>query len=373
MAGQIIKRGENRWLVRIFLGRDAQGKRRYFNKTIRGTKKNAQTYLTGALRRLDLGEPIEQTDQSFSDFLKQWLQVTEQRVKPRTLEIYQDIAERFLKPALGKHKLANVGAADIQKLYANLAERGLSGKTIALIHAVLTHCFRRALKWDLIRRNPMVAVDPPRIERREMKSLTAEQARAFLQAADEGLHGCLLAFLLATGCRPSEALALKWSDVNLSSGSVTIQRNLTRLIGGKWVFSDPKTARGRRTIPLAGGMLKRLSEHRRRQNEARLKAGSEWQNHDLVFCSPFGEPNGEGLIRHAFLKAIKRAKLPAHFRPYDLRHSAASLLIAAGLSPKAVSERLGHAHIAITLEVYSHTLPGVQEQASERLEKLLFG
>jgi len=373
-AGQIVKRGEKKYLIRIFLGRDdATGKRAWFNKTFHGTQTDAQKWLTMALRRRDMGEPIEDTGRSVATWLDEWLKMKAKTVRPRTLEIYTANIERHVKPALGNRKLSSVVAGDIQKFYSDLADKKMSAKTIALIHAMLTSGFRQALRLELIRKSPMHAVDPPRVEKKEMQAMTTEQAQAFLKAADEGSHGCWLAFLLATGCRPGESQALKWSDVNWQTNSVTIQRNLVRLAKSVWQFGEPKTATGRRTIPLSAGMLKRLSDHKRAQGEARLKAGPKWKALDLVFCGPTGEPHPVSYLSKLWKATLKAAGLPETFRSYDARHTTATLLLQDKTSPKVVSERLGHSNVQITLDVYGHVLPGMQEEATERLEKLIFG
>jgi integrase len=373
-AGQIVKRGEKKYLIRIFLGRDdATGKRAWFNKTFHGTQTDAQKWLTMALRRRDMGEPIEDTERSVSTWLDEWLKMKAKTVRPRTLEIYTENITRHVKPALGDRKLSAIVAGDIQKLYVDLANNKMSAKTIALIHAMLTNCFRQALRLELIRKSPMPAVNPPRVEKKEMQAMTAEQAQAFLKAADEGPHGCWLAFLLATGCRPGESQALKWSDLNMQAGAVTIQRNLVRLAKSVWQFGEPKTATGRRTIPLSQGMIGRLIEHKRAQNEARLKAGPKWKALDLVFCGPTGEPHAGDYLSKIWKATLKAAGLPATFRSYDARHTTATLLLQDKTSPKVVSERLGHSNVQITLDVYGHVLPGMQEEATERLEKLIFG
>jgi integrase len=373
-AGQIVKRGEKKYLIRIFLGRDeTTGKRHYHNKTFRGTQTDAQKWLTMALRRRDMGEPIEDTERSMSAWLDEWLKMKTKTVRPRTFEIYTENVNRHVRPALGKRKLAGIVAGDIQKLYEDLARGGMSANTIGLIHAMLTNCFRQALKLDLIRKSPMLAVEPPRAEKKEMLAMTIEQAQAFLKAADLGPHGCWLAFMLATGCRPGESQALKWADVNWQAGAVTIQRNLVRLKGGIWQFGEPKTSTGRRTIPLSPGMMKRLGDHKRAQNEARLKAGPNWTALDLVFCKQDGEPYAHDYLPTIWKATLKKAGLPETFRSYDARHTAATLLLQDKTSPKVVSERLGHASVNITLDVYGHVLPGMQEEATERLDKLIFG
>src|SRR5215813_580567 len=373
-AGQIVKRGEKKYLIRISLGRDeTTRKRQYHNKTFCGTQTDAQKWLTMALRRRDMGEPIEDTDRSVSDWLDEWLKLKAKSVRPRTLKIYTENIERHIKPAIGKRKLAKIVAGDIQKLYTAMIDAGLSGKTVSLVHAMLVGCFRQALKLDLIRKSPMLAVEPPRVEKREMQAMTVEQAQAFMKAADGGEHGCWLAFLLATGCRPGESQALKWADVNWQTGSVTIRRNLVRLDKGVWQFGEPKTESGRRTVPLSPGMMKRLSDHRRAQQEARLKAGSSWQALDLVFCNAIGEPYAHDYLPTLWKATLKAAGLPLTFRSYDARHTVATLLLQDKTSPKVVSERLGHASVKITQDVYGHVMPGMQEEATERLDKLIFG
>jgi integrase len=373
-AGQIVKRGEKKYLIRIFLGRDdSTGKRTWFNKTFHGTQTDAQKWLTMALRRKDMGEPIEDTERSVATWLDEWLKMKAKTVRPRTLEIYTDNIARHVKPALGDRRLSAIVAGDIQKLYGDLGDKKMSAKTIALIHAMLTNCFRYALRLELIRKSPMHAVSPPRVEKKEMQAMTTEQAQAFLKAADEGPQGCWLAFLLATGCRPGESQALKWADVNWQTNSVTIQRNLVRLAKSAWQFGEPKTASGRRTIPLSPGMMKRLSNHKRAQGEARLKAGPKWKALDLVFCNATGEPHAVDRLSKLWKATLKVAGLPSTFRSYDARHTTATLLLQDKTSPKVVSERLGHANVQITLDVYGHVLPGMQEEATERLEKLIFG
>src|SRR5262249_53352097 len=161
-------------------------------------------------------------------------------------EIYADIVERILKPAMGKRALVRIAPAEIQKLYADLEERRWTGKTIQLVHAVLTNVFRQATRQKNVRENPMLAVDRPRGQKKEMKAFTSDQVKSFLDAIEDAGHGCMFAFLFEIGCRPSEFHALKWSDINWQASKVTIQRNLVRSKGGggKWTFSDPKTEKG---------------------------------------------------------------------------------------------------------------------------------
>ena len=166
---------------------------------------------------------------------------------------------------------------------------------------------------------------------------------------------------------------MQWKDVDTEKGIITVQRALSWRKGGGWYFDEPKTQRSRRSIPLPASTLRSLIEHKRRQSEARLKAGAGYQNNDLVFATGDGTPILlRNLIRRHFRPILTRAKLPLTLRLYDLRHTCATLLLSAGVHPKVASERLGHSSVTLTMDVYSHVLPSMQEAATEKLESLLF-
>jgi integrase len=375
MAGQLLKKGENRWHVKIFLGRDPRtGKRKYHNKMIRGTKRDAQAYLTATLREKDLGRLIEPATITLDEFLDQWLEAAARpRVRERTLDDYRDTLARYVRPALGGRKLSNISPLDIQLLYTELRERGLT-RTVRYVHAILSSALKHAVRMRLLLNNPASVVEPPRYVRREMSALSSGQAAAFLKAAAEDSLGVLFAFALATGMRPEEYFGLQWKDVDLARGTATVQRTLVSRKGGGWYFGEPKTSRSRRTIPLPASLLRSLVEHRRCQMETRLKMGPEYQSHDLVFATDYGSPlNIRNVTQRHFKPLLKRAGLLQTIRLYDLRHSCATLLLEANENPKVVSERLGHASIVLTLDTYSHVLPSMQRAATEKLESILFG
>ena len=375
MAGQIIKRGDNTWLVRIFTGRNEKGKRCYVNKTTHGTKKDAEKYLTARLRDKDLGVFIEPCALLVNDYLNKWLETAARpRLRERTLSDYTEKLNRYVRPAIGGRKLADVRPLDIQTFYGLMQERGLSARTVRYTHAILSSAFKQAIKWHMLARNPCDAVDLPRAERREMQAFSPEEAGRFLKAAKDDEQGIVFAFALATGMRPEEFLALKWSDVELDRGVAIVRRALVWRKGGGWYFDEPKTSRSRRTVPLPASLVKSLAAHKRKQAEVRLKAGSLYQNNDLIFATGEGSPhNSRNLTNRHFRPILKRAELSLNFRLYDLRHSCATLLLSVGENPKVVSERLGHASIVLTLDTYSHVLPTMQEAASQKLERILFG
>jgi integrase len=375
MAGQIIKRGDKTWVVRIFQGRDENGKRRYINKTLHGTKKNADKYLTAKLRDKDLGINIEPASESLGVYLDKWLERSvKPRVRSRTYDDYAALMTRYVREPLGVIKLSDLRPIDIQKVYQSMQERKLSSRVVRYTHAVLSSALKQAVKWDMLHRNPASAVDLPRIVRKEMKAMSPAEASRFLEAVKVTRQYALFNFALTTGMRPQEYLGLKWSDLDLEKGSATVSRAIVwkREKGGGWAFAEPKTSRSRRTIPLPASTVKALLEHKRKQGIERLRIGSEWQDHKLVFPTTIGTPYTLSSLTNKWLKpALVKAEL-AGFNLYSLRHTHATLLLANGENAKVASERLGHSTIVLTLDTYSHVLPDMQQQAAERIEKLLF-
>jgi len=249
MAGQIIKRGDNTWLVRIFTGRDAQGKRRYLNKTVRGTKKDANTYLSNTLAAMSTGAFVEPVKLTVDEYLNKWLELAAKpRLRERTLDDYSEKLNRYVRPVIGAQRLSDVRSLDVQAVYSTMADRSLSPRTIRYTHAILASAFKQAVRWNMLLRNPCDAVELPRLERKEMQALSPEEVARFLNAAAEDEHTALFALAVATGMRPEEYLALKWTDVDLEARTATVTRTLVWRKGGGWYYGEPKTTRSRRTI-----------------------------------------------------------------------------------------------------------------------------
>ncbi len=375
MAGQIVARGRGKWLVRVFLGRDPDtGTRRYHNRTIHGTKKDAERYLTATLREKDLGIFVEPARMSLNAYLDTWLETAAKpRLRPRTFEDYKWLFAKYVRPTLGDRSLDRIVPLDIQGLYTGMLQRGLTARTVRYVHTALSSALKQAVRWRMLSQNPGSTVELPRRVRREMQALSQDEVVLFQKAARADARGIIFTFLLASLMRPSEALALQWKDVNLAKGSVEVRRTLVRL-RQSWHFAEPKTTRSRRTIPLPDTMTRDLREQRRLQAVRRLRLGSGYEDHDLVFATDDGRPlDLHNLTNRNFKSILKAAGLPQSVRIYDLRHTCATLLLAAGENAKVVSERLGHAGITLTLDTYAHVLPTMQKQAAERLETLLFG
>lgn len=358
------------------MGRDtATGKRKFHNKTVHGTKKDAQRYLHGVLRELDLGTYVEPCALTVNEYLDQWLvSAAKPKLRERTFVEYEALLLRYVREPFGARKLVTLRPLDVQTLYSQMLEKGLSARSVRYTHAVLSSALKQAVQWGMLARNPCEGVELPKKTRNEMRVMTPEQARAFLAAAAEDRYAALFSLAIATGMRPEEYLALKWSDFKGQTQTVTVQRALIKRRGGGWYFEEPKTAQSRRTVKLTVSVVKQLQAHRQRQLTERLQMGAIWQAHDLIFCSEIGTPiNDRNLDQRHFRRILQRAGLDIEFTLYTLRHTAATLLLAQGINPKIVAEQLGHASVTLTLDVYSHVLPEMQKAAAEMMESVLFG
>lgn len=371
MAGQIVKRGENRYLVRIYMGLDSNGKRKYHNKTIHGNKKDAERYRNKILREKDMGTFVEPTRDKLSEYLEKWLEtVVKNRVREKTLKSYEQLVRIYINPSLGEATLSRLSPEEIQEFYNDMLERGLSPRTIRYTHTVLRNALDQAVKWGKIYRNPSELVDLPRQKKEEMKTLTPEQVSIFMEATIYSPWKALFSLMLASGMRPGETLGLKWADIDLEKGRIHVRRVLTRS-GDTWSLEEPKTPQSKRVIPIPRGVVKDLEDHKVDQAEEKLRARN-YNDTGLVFADGNGNPlHHRNIVNRHFKPLLKAADLP-DIRLYDLRHTCATLLLSAGENPKIVSERLGHASITLTLDTYSHVLPDMQQSASDKLEKVLF-
>jgi integrase len=273
--------------------------------------------------------------------------------------------------ALGRLGLTKLTAQHIQRLWGEKLECGSSPMTVRHLHAVLHKALEDALRLNLVQRNVADLVSLPRIAKHEMKALAPDQARALLDAARGDRLEALYAVAVYTGMRQGELLALRWSDVDFERKHLQVRATLQAIPGGGFEFAEPKTKGSRRKITLPQGAIKALREHRVRQKEERLALGEAWEDLDLVFPNPIGRPmDASNLLRRQFYPLLEKVGLP-RIRFHDLRHTAATLMLTGGVQVKAVSEMLGHSSVNITLETYSHVLPGIHQQAAATMDAIL--
>ncbi len=214
------------------------------------------------------------------------------------------------------------------------------------------------------------AVSAPRRTHYEIKPLTKEQAQLLLDTAKEDSLEALWVLALTTGMLRGEVLALKWQDINFEQGMLQVRRIFTRMKGNRYIESEPKTEESRRSIMLMTVTLETLKRHRIHQLEAKQEAGEFWQERDLVFCTSLGTPLNPNKVLERFKTVLKKADLP-DIRFHDLRHSAATMLLSMKVHPKIVQELLGHNQISMTMGIYSHVLPTMQEEAMNMINEAL--
>jgi integrase len=310
----------------------------------------------------------------------EWLPAVKSTIRPTTYNSYVQHVGCHIVPHIGSVKLAKLTGSQVNALYAKLAEtgrkdgkKGLSPMTVHHVHAFLHKACKDAVRWGHISRNPLDAADPPRKKgdgTKEMRTWTKEQLKAFLGSVANDRLSPLWHTIAMTGMRRGEALGLRWTDVDLENARLSVRRALVPS-NREVVVSEPKTVKGRRVIALDSGTVEVLKAQAARQLDEQQDWDEAWVDSGLVFTAENGAALDPESVTRYFRQAVKRSMLPS-IRLHDLRHTHATLALQAGIHPKVVSERLGHATVSITLDTYSHAIPAMQEEAAALIAELVF-
>jgi integrase len=367
--GTIHRRKDGGWCAQYTVY-TAEGRKR---KTIYGkTRAEVGGELAKALSDREGGLAFDAKNLTLGEYLDLWLEDSvRETVRATTFERYEQIARLHIRPELGPLKLKAVTPAHIRGLYRNRLSSGLSPRTVQYIHVTLHKALKQAVLDGLIPQNAAEAVKPPQVRREEMRPLTPEQVKALLEAARGDRLEALYILAVTTGLRQGELLGLKWEDVDLEEGKLQVRRTLATAKGGPPALTAPKTIKSRRSVSLTRSSVDALRSHLKRQLEEINREGSLWQENGLIFASEEGQPLKRRNVTNSKFRSLrKRAGLSA-IRFHDLRHTCATLLLGRNINPKIVSEMLGHASIAITLDTYSHVLPNMQNEAAKAMEDAL--
>jgi integrase/predicted RNA-binding Zn-ribbon protein involved in translation (DUF1610 family) len=343
------------------------------------TRKARQVAMSVALVAVAQANFVPASRLTLREFLRdEWLPTIKGTLRPTTYESYKGLCADHVIPRLGFVQLQKLCAAQINGLYAYLLNEGrirgkggLSPSSVRRVHAALRRACRDAVRWGRLTTNPAACADPPKssAEHSEQAVWNADQLQGFLASVAGDRLFALWRLLAMTGMRRGEALGLRWEDLDMGQGSLSIRRALVP-VNGVAQISEPKTRRGRRTIAIDPETLEALKAHAARQADERGASGEAWLESGNVFVRPSGEALQPFAVSKAFHQLSAAACLP-RVRLHDLRHTYATVALATGINPRIVSGRLGHSTVALTLDVYSHVLPQQDREAAELIAGLL--
>jgi integrase len=361
------KRPDGRWQIDLrYLDTDGTHKR----TTVYGkTQAEARAKARAVRKRAELGQPVRDTKDTLGTFAREWITtaLAASERKASTKDMNASVTRnQIVSSALGGTPLDKVTPRAVEGWLVELRARGLAESTVRIAYDLLSAILNTAVRDGALGRNPVAAVQRPRVTRREAGYLTPDQVRSVLSAAQSTRFAPLFELLVNTGLRRGEALALQWSDVDLEAGTLRVRGTLAR-VAGELVVTEPKTANSRHTVPLSDTAAQILRTVRLKQTQERLLAGSRWHQTGYVFTTVLGEPCDPRNALHAFKLAAKRAGVPGPVGLHTLRHSAASVMLVNGVPLKVVSDMLGHASVAITGDIYGHVSPDVSREAAAKL------
>lgn len=361
--GSVYQRKDGRWVAAVTI----QEKRlfKYFKM-----KKDAKEWLKQTLAQTDAGLSIQGARYTLSEYSYEWLKAISGSLRPNTFSQYVQVFTQHINPSLGKMKLKDIRPEHIQALYNRKITSGAGVRTVLVIHGVLHHALRQALKTGLIIRNPADAVIRPRLVRKEMKTLNDTQIRNLLLASQGTRLETLLYVAVTTGLRMGEIIGLKWEDLDMTARTLQIRRQVQRQKGKGLLECELKTKSSRRLVVLGESTIEKLKSHFNEQQTQRQLIGDRWTEKGLIFPNTLGKPMEHNRLLKEFKEILSIAGLPI-IRFHDLRHTAATLMFQMGINPKVVQEMLGHSDVNLTLNTYTHSLQSMQMEASNKMDLLV--
>ena len=369
MRGSIRQKSKGSWQIQIYTGTGPDGKPRRHFETVRGRKGDAQRRLTELLSSLDKGVYTPPGRLTVAEHLHNWLEgYVKTNCSQRTYDGYQSIIERHLIPVLDHVQLKQLQPSIIQGYYGKACEK-LLARTVHHQHRVLSQSLKYAVRQGYLGRNPAELVDPPSPRKKAMRTLTPYEVEVLFDTAKDNHYYPVIYTAVSTGLRQAELLGLRWRDIDLDMLSISVSQVLNKR-QGICEFKEPKTSHSRRRVAMTPKLALYLREYRAEREPLCWQLGRPLTLDSLVFANIEGKPLDPSVLSHDFARIVKRAGLVG-VRFHDLRHTFASLMLLRGAKPKVISEALGHASVAFTMDTYSHIIEGMQEDAMALLDEVL--
>lgn len=381
LRSKLDKNKVGTYRIEISMGKQPDGTYGKIRETFRGTKKQAELYKAELLIKLSKNEYLPDSDMTFGELAKRWIEDVRKNQQPNTHRFYKNILDSYILPEIKDLPVSKTNSAAIKILLGNMRNKKskrnkpFSNTTIGHVRSTLSACLQYAVEeLEILSDNPCASVRMKGGSKvRKIKSTdvyTKKQIRAFLKDAKEEDYYMYFLLAASTGMRQNEILALTWDNVDFRKGKIKVEDAIKQNTKAGVIVGDPKTASGSRSVAIDHGLVRELKRHRTKQNEAKLKMGPAYEEQNLVVANELGKVINSGQLRKVMKRISEKANVP-YIPPKNLRHTHATLLLYSGVNPKVVQERLGHSDITITLNVYSAMLPIMQEEAAEKFGSLL--
>jgi integrase len=379
MRGHLEKRSKGSWTIVIDRGKNpVTGKRERIKKAVKGPKREAEKVMNEILHKLQTGTYVETSNLTVGKYFEHWLETyCKPNLAPKTLHSYASEINNHIIPQLGSIPLEKLSPLHLQSYYTQLLESGrldgkggLSARSVLYQHRIVREALKHAFRWQLVSRNVADAVEPPRFKKKEMYVMSREEVLNFLDAIKSHRDYPVIYAALYTGMRQGELLGLTWGNIDQKSKTLYVKQQLQYVAAKGYFFKEPKTPKSKRQIPLTPGLLSLLKELKREQAQNKLLLGDEYDDKDLVFCQDNGKPLDATNLTKRF-KTLAKKHGHQEMRFHDLRHTSATLLLAAGVEPKRVQDILGHESFNTTMDVYGHVLPSMQREAMDKLSEFM--
>ena len=375
MKGHIRERSPGKWAIVVDIRDPATGKRRRKWHTFHGTKRQAETECSRLVAEISGGVYIEPDKTTLGDFLGRWLEHIRPAVSPKTQERYAELCQKTLPADLAAIPLSKLRTERVDAALTELlstgrrdGKGGLSARTVHHARRVLIKALNQAVTWQLIRQNPAIASQAPKITRVGVEAYSPAQTAELIETMRPTRLFVPVLLAVTCGLRRGEIAALRWRDIDFEACELSVSRSAEQTVDGIR-YKEPKSGKAR-TVALSRTMVEELKAHRARQAEEQLRLGLRLSENSFLVAQFDGSPLQPRSITHEWMRLIKKTALP-RIRFHDLRHTHATQMLAAGVHPKIASERLGHSTIGITLDLYSHVMPGMQADAAERVDEAL--